>query len=84
MKKRQGIKYINKKFLKKVAAGVMGIVLLTTPLGGCASIEYIKYSTNDQGYIENIEGNISYDFLYWCALYKVKNIITNEEYYTIG
>lgn len=80
MKIKNGIiKNINTKLL----AGTLVLTLLTTGLAGCTSIEDIKYTKNESGYIQGIDGTVSYETLKSCDFYKVKNNIIQEEYYTI-
>lgn len=81
MKIKNGkIKNINKKLI----AGLLTFTLITVPLTGCLSIDDISYSRDESGYINGIDGTVSYDFLKHCRFCKVQNNITNESYYTIG
>lgn len=66
-----------------IALAFITTIAFTTP--GCgASIDDITYETNANGYIESIEGTISYDFLEHCYFAKVTNNVTDETYYTIS
>ena len=53
------VKNINKKLL----AGTLALTILATGLTGCVSIKDIKYTTNEQGYVQGIEGAVSYKIL---------------------
>ena len=73
------LKNVNKKLL----AGGLALTMICTSLTGCVSIDDIKYTKDESGYIQGIDGNVTYKILESCDFYKVKNNITQEEYYTI-
>lgn len=64
-----------------VALAFITTIALTTP--ACASISDISYEKNASGYIDSIEGTVSYSFLESCRFAKITNNITGETYYTI-
>lgn len=75
------IKNINKKLITLALTST----LVLTPLTGCKrAINDVVYATDENGYITSIDQKLSYDFLTKCRFCKVKNNITEEEYYTVG
>lgn len=72
-----------KSINKKLLTGAVVLVLSTTSLTGCYTINDIEHTTNEQGYIQGIDGTVSYDFLSFCDFYKITNKITGDEYYTV-
>ena len=76
-------KIIIKSINKKIIAGTLALTLITSGLSGCTSIKDIEYRRNEQGYVDGIENNVSYNFLKKCSFCKIENKITNESYYTI-
>lgn len=73
------VKNINKKLI----AGTLIFTLSIVPITGCATIKDIKYTTDESGYINGIEGTITYKLLKKCYFCEIKNNITEETYYTI-
>jgi len=73
------IKNINKRLITLALTST----LVLTP--GCKrAIDDVVYATDEHGYISSIDQKLSYDFLTKCRFCKVKNNITEEEYYTVG
>ena len=72
-----------KSMNKRIIAGTLALVLVTSGLSGCVSIKDIEYKKNEQGYVDGIKNNVSYQFLEYCRFCKIENKITNEVYYTI-
>jgi len=73
------IKNINKRLITLALTST----LVLTP--GCKrAIDDVVYATDEHGYISSIDQKLSYDFLTKCRFCKVKNKITEEEYYTVG
>ena len=70
-------------FNKKLFTGIFTITFLAAPLTGCASIKDIKYIKSEKGYVQGIDGTVSFKILQNCEIYKIKNNITGEVYYTI-
>lgn len=71
--------------IKKGAIALALVASIGVTTTGCgASMKDITYETNASGYVESIEGTVSYDFLDKCFFAKVTNEITNETYYTIA
>ena len=70
---------------KKILAGGLALTMICTSLTGCLydPINDIKYTKNELGYIQSIDGNVNYKILEFCHFQKVRNKITQEEYYTI-
>ena len=69
---------------KKLLVGALTLAFTATSLVGCTTIESIDYTTNEQGYVNGFSSKISYEEIRKkCSFVKVKNNITNEEYYTI-
>lgn len=64
-----------------IALAFITTIAFTTP--ACASISDISYETNASGYIDSIEGTVSYDVLEDCRFVRVTNKITDEVYHTI-
>ena len=64
-----------------IALAFITTIALTTP--ACASINDITYATNASGYIDSIEGTVSYELLEKCYFARITNKITDETYYTI-
>ena len=64
-----------------IALAFITTIALTTP--ACASINDITYATDASGYIDSIEGTVSYKFLESCNFVKVINNVTDATYYTI-
>lgn len=71
---------------KRLIVGALSLTLLTTTLSGCGfKIDDVNYIRNEQGYIDEIDGTISYEFLSnYCIFCKVQNNLTGNEYYTIA
>ena len=70
---------------KKLLAGALACVLTTTSLVGCTTIKDFNYETDEQGYVTRLSSKITYSRINNdCKFIKVKNNITNEEYYTIS
>ena len=65
-----------------IALAFITSIALTTP--ACASINDITYATDASGYIDSIEGTVSYKILEDCYFAKVTNNVTDETYYTIA
>lgn len=64
-----------------IALALVSTILVTTP--ACASISDISYEKNASGYIDSIEGTVSYSVLEDCYFVRVNNKITDEVYYTM-
>ena len=64
-----------------IALAFITTIALTTP--ACASISDISYEKNASGYIDSIEGTVSYSVLEDCYFVRVNNKITDEVYYTM-
>jgi len=76
-------KGIVKNINKKLIAGLLAISLSTT-FTGCSQIKDVKYTKDEAGYINGIDGTVSLKFLNSCKFAKVYNRITEESYYTIA
>ena len=75
------IKNINKKL---ITLALTSTLILTPGCTGRLEIDEVVYATDEHGYISSIDQKLSYDFLKKCRFCKVKNNITEEEYYTVG
>ena len=74
-------KGIIKNINRKILAGGLALTLISSV--GCTIKTDMKYRTDENGYIVGIDGSISKGFLSNCYFCKVKNNITEVEYYTI-
>lgn len=73
-----------KNINKKAIAYILAFTTIPTTLTACTNIKDVNYKRDESGYIQSIDVKLDYDFVKRLIFCKVRNKVTDKEYYTIA